>query len=404
MVAGVFELIGLSKSKVLRAGLNYLLAIILLPIFGALIVASRLIKKRTVVGLGPEPLINNIYHRLALEKFGWTASTYVTHTYFITNHFEFRFVHSSIPLSIRSYCAFIHAVLSYKVLYIYFNGGPLAWTPYRPLEGLIYKMAGIKVVVMPYGGDIHDLSRSTNLLFKHANTVEYPRFQKLSKGKIAKQIDYWTNWADFVISGCDWVDYMWHWDLLVQAHFCVQEPKRHISPASRTKRLKVLHAPNHRFVKGTQFLVNAISNLQAKGHAIELILAEKVANTEVLRLIAEADIVVDQLVIGWYGMFAVEAMAHSKPVVCFLRDDLLELYEFAGVSTRSENPIVSSSFFKIENDLEELITNHSLRESRGKAGYQHYKKFHSVEAIGAVFDSVNRKVLLHLDHAPVENG
>ena len=31
--------------------------------------------------------------------------------------------------------------------------------------------------------------------------------------------------------------------------------------------------------------------------------------------------IVDQLKIGWYGMFAIESMALAKPVVCFLDEE-----------------------------------------------------------------------------------
>ena len=34
-------------------------------------------------------------------------------------------------------------------------------------------------------------------------------------------IDRWTTHSDHVISGCDWVDYMHHWDTLMSAHFSI---------------------------------------------------------------------------------------------------------------------------------------------------------------------------------------
>ena len=72
---------------------------------------------------------------------------------------------------------------------------------------------------------------------------------------------------------------------------------------------------------------------RAEGEPIELRLVERVPNTEIRRQLAEADIVADQFIVGWYALFAIEAMAMAKPTLCFLREDLLELYtlySFAG--------------------------------------------------------------------------
>ena len=39
---------------------------------------------------------------------------------------------------------------------------------------------------------------------------------------------------------------------------------------------------------------------------------------------AKADVIVDQLRCGSHGVFAVEAMATGKPVLCYIRDELVE--------------------------------------------------------------------------------
>src|SRR6058998_2007963 len=40
-----------------------------------------------------------------------------------------------------------------------------------------------------------------------------------------------------------------------------------------------------------------------------------------------ADLLVDQLLTGWYGAVAVEMMALGKPVVCYLREDDLKFID-----------------------------------------------------------------------------
>ena len=60
---------------------------------------------------------------------------------------------------------------------------------------------------MPYGGDVQELSRCTNLHYKHAMSKDYPEF-RFRRNIIVKKIDIWTKYGSHIISGCDWVNYM----------------------------------------------------------------------------------------------------------------------------------------------------------------------------------------------------
>jgi glycosyltransferase involved in cell wall biosynthesis len=85
--------------------------------------------------------------------------------------------------------------------------------------------------------------------------------------------------------------------------------------------VRVAHAPTNPNVKGTRFIVDAVERLRADGLDVELDLITGVPNSEALRRISGADILADQLHIGWYGGVAVEAMALGRPVVCHIDED-----------------------------------------------------------------------------------
>ena len=62
---------------------------------------------------------------------------------------------------------------------------------------------------------------------------------------------------------------------------------------------------------------------------VELDLIEGVKHDEARRRYAQADVIVDQLVVGWYGLFAIESMATARPVVTYLHEDAVERTERA---------------------------------------------------------------------------
>ena len=83
--------------------------------------------------------------------------------------------------------------------------------------------------------------------------------------------------------------------------------------------LRVGHAPTHRAVKGTKYVLEAINELRERGWPIELVLVEGLSNADARKVYQSVDVLVDQLLVGWYGGLAVELMALGKPVIAFIR-------------------------------------------------------------------------------------
>lgn len=371
--------------------LDQIFAFVFLLVLVPICLFSRILKKKYDVCLGPEPMINNVYHKKALEKMGYSARTFVCFTYYITKNFDKNFENIKNIFSLRYYISFFYVIWNFKCIYIYFNGGPLFWTPLRRFEAFLYRLSKVKIVVMPYGGDIQVLDRCPNLLYRHAVCRDYPQFQIHSRRKISLQIDYWTRNADHIISGCDWVDYMYHWDTLMPAHFSVDyDSFQKINPGDKPEKFTVLHAPNHIEIKGTRFIQAAVLDLQNEGFSIELEIVQKMPNEDLKRRIARADIVVDQLVIGWHGIFALEALSMGKPVVCYLRQDLIDLYLFDGcLKHRDDIPFINADFKNFKDVLREVLLNKQSLEGISVKSRDYVRKYHSLEAVGAVFDKIN---------------
>ena len=161
-------------------------------------------------------------------------------------------------------------------------------------------------------------------------------------------------------------------------------------PAFGHEHGEVLHAPNHRGVKGTEFLIDAVEQLQSEGLPVELVLLERVPNETVRQAMQEADILADQFVCPGYGLAAIEGMASGLPVLCNLeREDatrLFRLYSFLG-----ECPIVSTLPETLVEKLRALVTDPSLRHALGQAGRTYTEKYHSTPQLSTCSARSTRK-------------
>jgi glycosyltransferase involved in cell wall biosynthesis len=367
-------------------------------------------KRQFDVGLGPQPLINNIYHKKALQLYGYSARTFVLNTFFITEEFDYKFGILQQHDAVKALLCFTHTVMNYKMLYTYMNGTML-YMRLLPkflqrlafaLEPRLYKLAGMKVLVMPYGGDVHDLAKCPNMLMKNSIIKDYPLFQKQWRDTIGVCVDSWIKHADHVISGCDWVWFMHHWDTLMSGHFSIDT--HNIKPKEQKKLekgdlIKIFHGPNHKTIKGSKHFERVVESLRNKGYNVELVLVQKKPNDELLEIMMDCHIVADQLIIGWYAMTALEGMALGKPILCYLHPELLNLYVEQEVIQEVDIPIVQCSYRDVEERIQHLLDNPELINEIGNKSRKFVEKYHSLEYIGGVFDGINRANGISPSHA-----
>jgi len=150
------------------------------------------------------------------------------------------------------------------------------------------------------------------------------------------------------------------------------------SPTEPGEMLRVAHAPSKRAVKGTQAVLDAVESLRKRGAPIELDLIEGVPNNEARKRYAAADVVVDQLRIGWYGMFAIESMALAKPVVVHLDEQgAAETEEAFGL----ELPLVGADEQSVEDVLAGLVEIRPELPELGRRSREYVERIHAHTAV-----------------------
>jgi len=144
-------------------------------------------------------------------------------------------------------------------------------------------------------------------------------------------------------------------------------------PPTDRERPVVVHAPSSRRRKGTEHVIAACAELP-----VDLQIVEGLHHDEARRRYEQADIVVDQLNAGWYGLFAIEAMALGKPVVTFLHDEAVARTEDAFGTTV---PIVSATAETLAAHLRPLVEDTEHRRRVGAASREYVERVHDIETV-----------------------
>ncbi len=274
------------------------------------------------------------------------------------------------------------ALLRYDIFH-YFNDRALLW-PSRHLalesdELDILKRAGKRSYVFVYGADIR--TREATLALGQWNVCaqcpEPGRYCVCDDAKGRAGVSEVMARATAMVAMADMTVYapdahrLDYWPIDTAA--IAARP-----PPNLDKPLKIAHAPNHTHFKGTHHLQTAVAKLQSEGLAIELSVLSGVPNTEVMRLFAEADVVADQFISGAFGYTALEAMAHAKPVLCYIRNTDCVL-------AADECPLLQTSPATLEAVLRWCLANRDALSRIGAQGRIYVERHHSIAAVAGRF-------------------
>lgn len=144
-------------------------------------------------------------------------------------------------------------------------------------------------------------------------------------------------------------------------------------PDPMKKRPLILHAPTNPDFKGTAHVENAIEQLR-KEYDFDYKRIEKLKHSEAIELYKEADLIIDQVLCGSHGLLSVETMALGKPVVTYIREDLISRFP-------SELPIVNANPDTLYDQVKKLLENPSLRRTHGEQGRKYVEAYHSSDVV-----------------------
>lgn len=142
-------------------------------------------------------------------------------------------------------------------------------------------------------------------------------------------------------------------------------------PSAEKSSPVIAHAPSNMAVKGTRHVLAAAEALKER-YSFGLDLISDVSHDVALARIAACDVFVDQLVLGDFGVAALEAMAMGKPVVAYLKPSLRAAYP-------SDLPIVDATPRTLGSVLMKLLQDGAKRCELGILGRRYVEKHANVE-------------------------
>lgn len=136
----------------------------------------------------------------------------------------------------------------------------------------------------------------------------------------------------------------------------------------------VLHAPSRAKppIKGSDIVVPVLERLHDEGR-IRYVAAENVPHAQMLDLVRSADIVVDQIRTGSYGVAAVEAMAAGRLVVGDVADDVRALLP-------ADVPVVDAPGTQFADALDGVLADLGAAAERAAAGPEYARTWHDGSA------------------------
>jgi hypothetical protein len=347
---------------------------------------------------GSTPLINNSHWSRAMSAVDYPSETFTVNYFSTINrpsdwdrllHEQWRWC----PSVLKPLFAFLWSLHQYDVFFLSADGFfighyPAIWRLQAPL----LRLAGKKVVFIPYGGDTYVYSRVRSSTLQQGLLASYPSAAK-KQNSIATRLDYWCRHADACIPGVMGMDGFGRWDVLVASPLFLNlgdwRPSIRLSDANGSNGTVIIcHAPNHRGFKGSEFVIDAVNKLQQEGLSVELRLLEKIQNTDIRRIFnEETDILVEQLIFTGHGLNGLEGLASGLPVISNLEDETYIL-PMRRYSYFSECPIVSATPETLVHVLRKLITRPELRRELARAGRDYAEKYHGLHSAQYLFSNV----------------
>lgn len=288
---------------------------------------------------------------------------------------------------IQSFVNFVRCLFKYDIFH-FLSGETLLTRKLRPLEFWIYKKLGKRIVMHFVGSDIRSEKylywKNENIYKFLEGVTDYPMTLSWQDKLIADSKKY----ADYILVSTpdlkEIISESEFYPVMLDLDKFLSELNNAVPYQKEPNEIVILHAPSNGPLKGTNHIVEILEEVKKiSNYKLKIIIPQKhqnkdnetiysVSRYELFRLYKTADIVIDQMIIGWYGLQSVESLAAGKQTICYI-EEKFKTFLFpdcpiyiADVKTLKETIITC---------IENLINNKVNPEKQ----LEWVKKYHTIE-------------------------
>ena len=333
---------------------------------------SKFIQKHYSEEMNPESLV---IHLLSKEHY---ELSYTYQFHYHGRSFLYRWS--------RSILNFIRCLFRYDIFH-FFSGETLLTRKLRRAELMIYKLLGKRVIMHFVGSDIRSLVFEA---WKVKNIKHFLDGENDFPKKLPWQIKLTADaekYADYILVSTpdllELVPKAEYYPIMLDLDKFLEELDNAGIVKKNPDEIVILHCPSNLKYKGTVYIHDILKKIKSEsGINIRLILpAEKIMATpklysvnryELFKLYNEADIVVDQIATGWFGLQSIEAAAAGKQVISYI-DSHLKPYLFP------DCPIEIANVNTLEQVVMKCIEKIKNNNTSRNAQMEWVRKYHTIE-------------------------
>ena len=249
----------------------------------------------------------------------------------------------------------------------------------------ILKRHGKKLVVQHRGSDVRKLSVARDADNPY---VRVKGGRKREERQIHHKLKELSRYIDHaIVADYELRPYIlpYYKQIHILRQFITLHKFQPVYPSPHQNNPLIVHAPTNPYLKGTEHVLRAIDRLKKKGLPFDFRLVEKMTHDQAIDCYRKADIIVDQVLQGSFGVFGLEGMALGKPVVCYIRDDLKTKYP-------PELPILSADPDSCYDVLKRLVKKPRIRHRVGVAGRNYIEKYYDSRLLAEELKQIYMKL------------
>ena len=327
-----------------------------------------------------EKELRNTHEVISYSKFKLPEAHYKT-------DFDFAFQQadkSKFGSYLLSFVYFIKFLFIVDIFH-FISGETLLTRKLRLFEFFILKLFTKKIIMHVVGTDIRSVE---SILWKEKNIfsflkgkADYPYSLDWQKKMIADSQSY----ADeILVSTADLLKVIpkaSYFPVMIDLNsFLMELSKQKFN--KRTDKITILHAPSNVKMKGSTIIHKVLKEIAREHEDIEIVLTHElkrktnsvytVSRYELFKLYQESDIVVDQLVIGWYGLQSIEAILSKNATICYIEADLTQYLQ-------PNCPIINANAINLKEVLLNTIEKIRKKEIDFNDQVEWVKGYHTLE-------------------------